>query len=206
VIDLACGQGVFCRQLFNKGIPVTGVDAAEDLIAAAKARGPSEIPYLPADARDLSRLAEGSFTAAACLLAIQNIHPLPPLFGSVARVLKPGGRLVIVMMHPCFRSPKECHWGWDEGARVQYRRVDKYLSPRKEPIVTHPGKKDGQYTWTFHRPIGDYISGLGKAGLLVDAMEEWPSHKTSDSGPRAPAENVARKEIPMFLAIRAVKR
>jgi hypothetical protein len=39
----------------------------------------------------------------------------------------------------------------------------------------------------------------------VDALEEWPSHKTSTSGPRAPAENVARKEIPMFLAVRAVK-
>jgi hypothetical protein len=36
-------------------------------------------------------------------------------------------------------------------------------------------------------------------------MEEWPSHKTSTSGPRAAAENVARKEIPMFLAIRALK-
>ena len=41
--------------------------------------------------------------------------------------------------------------------------------------------------------------------MLVDAMEEWPSHKVSTSGPRAPAENVARKEIPMFLALRAVK-
>jgi hypothetical protein len=36
-------------------------------------------------------------------------------------------------------------------------------------------------------------------------MEEWPSHKQSTSGPRAPAENTARKEIPMFLALRAVK-
>jgi hypothetical protein len=36
-------------------------------------------------------------------------------------------------------------------------------------------------------------------------MEEWPSHKTSTSGPRAAAENTARKEIPMFMAIRAVR-
>jgi hypothetical protein len=41
---------------------------------------------------------------------------------------------------------------------------------------------------------------------LVDAMEEWPSHKQSTSGPRAAAENVARREIPMFLAIRALKK
>jgi hypothetical protein len=36
-------------------------------------------------------------------------------------------------------------------------------------------------------------------------MEEWTSHKVSDSGPRAPAENKARQEIPMFMAVRAVK-
>jgi hypothetical protein len=41
--------------------------------------------------------------------------------------------------------------------------------------------------------------------LLIDAIEEWPSHKTSTSGPRAAAENTARKEIPMFMAVRAMK-
>jgi hypothetical protein len=41
--------------------------------------------------------------------------------------------------------------------------------------------------------------------LLIDSIEEWPSHKSSTSGPKAAAENAARKEIPMFLAIRAVK-
>ena len=49
------------------------------------------------------------------------------------------------------------------------------------------------------------MKALRNAGLLVDAIEEWPSHKTSTSGPRAAAENAARKEIPMFMAIRAVK-
>jgi hypothetical protein len=109
------------------------------------------------------------------------------------------------MMHPAFRSPKETSWGWDEKEAVQYRRVDKYLLPRKHPIVTHPGKKTGEYTWTFHKPLQDYVHALAQAGLYVNALEEWPSHKTSTSGPRAAAENTARKEIPMFLAIRAVK-
>jgi hypothetical protein len=88
---------------------------------------------------------------------------------------------------------------------VQYRRIDRYLLPRKSPIVTHPGSAPDQYTWTFHRPIGHYVKALRGAGLLVDALEEWPSHKTSAPGPRAAAENTARKEIPMFLALRAVK-
>jgi hypothetical protein len=71
--------------------------------------------------------------------------------------------------------------------------------------VTRPGIDAGTYTWTFHKPIEAYVKALRNAGLLIDALEEWPSHKTSTSGPRAHAENVSRKEIPMFLAIRAVK-
>jgi len=204
VLDVACGQGVLCRLLASRGIEVTGVDAAKPLIDSAIAQGPPEIRYQVGDARALTGLPPKRFDAAALVLAIQNIHPLPPVFQGISRVLKPGGRLVMVMMHPCFRGPKSTSWGWDENAGVQYRRVDRYLLPRKEPIVTHPGQSHDQYTWSFHRPMEAYIKALRNAGLLVDALEEWPSHKTSTSGRKAAAENRARAEIPMFMAVRAV--
>lgn len=204
-VDVACGQGVLCRLLHERGAQVTGLDAAAELVRAARQRGPEQVAYHAGDARDLSFLPAGHYSAAACVLAIQNIHPIQPVFAGVHRLLKAGGRFVIVMMHPCFRGPKETSWGWDETKKVQYRRVDRYLLPRKTPIVTHPGKNPHQYTWTFHRPLGSYVKALRNAGLLVDAIEEWPSHKTSDSGPRAAAENAARKEIPLFMAVRAVK-
>jgi len=204
-IDIACGQGVLCRHLHSLGAAVTGVDAAPPLIDAARRRGPAEIDYRLIDAANLSTLPPAFFDAAACVLAIQNINPLPPLLSGIAHLLSHPGRVVIVMMHPCFRGPKETSWGWDEKSAVQYRRVDRYLLPRKSPIVTHPGKPGGQYTWTFHRPLEAYARALRNAGLLIDAIEEWPSHRQSTSGPRAPAENRAREEIPMFMAIRAVK-
>jgi ubiquinone/menaquinone biosynthesis C-methylase UbiE len=209
VLDLACGQGVLCRLLAAKGITATGVDAAAELIRAARHRavdaGSAPMQFHIGDARDLPFLTDGQFTAAACVLAIQNMHPLGPVFTEAARLIQPGGKLVIVMMHPCFRGPKETAWGWDAAKSIQYRRTDRYLLPRKTPIVTHPGKDPGKYTWSFHKPIESYVKSLRNAGLLIDAMEEWPSHKKSTSGPRAAAENVAREEIPMFMAIRAVK-
>jgi ubiquinone/menaquinone biosynthesis C-methylase UbiE len=206
MIDLACGQGVLCRILQSKGVEVTGVDAADSLIRAARERGPGDIRYEVADARELGFLPADQFHAAACVLAIQNIHPIGPVFEGAARALNPEGKLVIVMMHPCFRGSKETSWDWDDQKKVQFRRVDRYLIPRKTPIVTHPGAAPDQYTWTFHKPIEAYIKALRNAGLLIDAMEEWTSHKTSTSGPRAGAENTARKEIPMFMGLRAVKR
>jgi ubiquinone/menaquinone biosynthesis C-methylase UbiE len=202
-LDVACGQGVFCRALAQRGLEVTGVDAAESLIQAGRSHGPASIHYHVADARDLSFVPPSHFAAASCLLAIQNIQDIGPVFAGVARVLKPTGRFVIVMVHPCFRGAKFTQWGWDEKEKVQYRRIGRYLIPRKTPIVTHPGSQPDEYTWTFHRPIASYIKALRQGGLVVDALEEWPSHKHSDSGPRAAAENLARKEIPLFLAIRA---
>jgi ubiquinone/menaquinone biosynthesis C-methylase UbiE len=205
ILDVACGQGVLCRVLAQGGAKVTGVDAAEPLIRLARERGDAGVTYQVGDARELDFLPGGVFDAATCILAIQNIHPIQGVFDTVGRRLKERGRFVVVMMHPCFRGAKESSWGWDEGKKVQYRRVDRYMVPRKSPIFANPGKRDGTYTWTFHKPIEYYVKACRKAGLLVDAMEEWCSHKVSDSGPRAGAENMARKEIPMFMAIRAVK-
>ena len=205
IVDVACGQGVLCRLLHERGVEATGVDAARELIAAAKERSDPAIHYHVGDGRKLEFLPENDFDGAACLLAIQNIHPIPPVFAGVARALKDRGKFVVVMMHPSFRGPKETSWGWDEQRKVQYRRVDRYLLPRKTPIVAHPGKKPGTYTWSFHKPLEAYVKAARNADLMIDAVEEWASHKKSTSGPRAPAENVAREEIPMFLAMRAIK-
>lgn len=204
-VDVACGQGVLCRALHERGVNVTGVDASQELIRTARQRSGDAIRYQLGDARDLSFLPPNDFAAVACVLSIQNLHPIQPVFAGIQRLLIPGGRLVMVMMHPCFRGPKETSWGWDEQNQVQYRRVNRYLLPRKAPIVTHPGSDAQQYTWTFHKPVEAYVKALRQAGLLIDAIEEWPSHKTSTSGPRAAAENLSRSEIPMFMAIRAVK-
>jgi hypothetical protein len=92
---------------------------------------------------------------------------------------------------------------------VQFRRVDRYMTERASAIVMNPGKaaagQKSVTTTTHHRPIGAYITALGAAGLLVDTMEEWTSRRSSEPGPRAEAENIARAEIPMFLALRARK-
>ncbi|HEY0007844.1 MAG TPA: methyltransferase [Tepidisphaeraceae bacterium] len=214
VLDVACGQGILGRLLAAKGVKSLGFDAAQELITAARQHAGALPPeqaalatYKMLDAAtDLeTHLPVNAFDAAACVLALQNINPIQPVCKNVARALRPGGRFVIAMMHPCFRGVKESHWGWDDDAAVQYRRVDRYLIPRKAPIVAHPGRKQSHYTWTFHKPIESYVKALRNAGLLIDAMEEWPSHKNSQPGPRAAAENQARKEIPMFLAIRAIK-
>lgn len=228
ILDVACGQGILCRRLADLGARVVGVDASPSLIERAKKIGNSaRCEYTVADARRLADLNMGTFDAAACVMAIMNIEPTGPVFAGVAKLLNPGGRFVIVMLHPAFRSPGQTAWGWSspetpphvKGERrppympttppKQFRRVDGYLSPGQREIVMNPGAvaagKPPVVTLTFHRPIQTYITALAEAGLRVDALEEWASVRTSQPGPKAAEENRARREIPMFLAIRAVK-
>ncbi len=97
----------------------------------------------------------------------------------------------------------------EDPAMKQYRRVDGYLSPGQREIVMNPGAaaggKTAVVTVTYHRPIQTYARVIAEAGLRIDAIEEWPSLRASEPGPRAAEENRSRREIPMFLAIRARK-
>lgn len=204
VLDLACGQGVFSRYLLSRGIThVEGLDASAEMVRLATARARGKVSFHVGDAGGQNVLKGKKFDAAACILAAQNIKSLKPVFLNVARWLKPGGKFVMVLTHPCFRIPRQTHWGWDEEKKIQFRRVDHYSSEINIPILTPPMAVSEKFTTTHHRPLQSYFAGLSAAGLWVDALEEWVSTKTSLPGKRSRAENRARKEIPMFLALRA---
>jgi ubiquinone/menaquinone biosynthesis C-methylase UbiE len=202
ILDLACGQGFFAREFAAAGALVTGVDVSPELIAIAREKSSADITFHVAPSHQFKAVG---FDAVAIILAIQNIEVFAETFSVAAKALSAGGRLYLVMTHPAFRVPKRSSWGWDESARLQYRRIDGYLGEAKVPIQMHPGDAPSARTITFHRPLQSYSKALQKAGFAISRLEEWNSHRTSQAGPRKAAEDRARKEIPLFLAIEAVK-
>ena len=69
----------------------------------------------------------------------------------------------------------------------------------------HPGMKDSEETISYHRSLQDFFKAFSKSNLAVTRLEEWISHKKSEQGPRQKAEDLARKEIPLFLMLEAKK-
>ena len=207
-LDLACGEGSFCRYILKQvDTNLIGLDASAQLIKqASQATRAKNTRFITGDAtRFATEFNPASIDGMSCMLAIQNINPLAPVLRDAATVLKPGGCFVLVMNHPAFRQPRQSGWGWDEERKLQYRRIDAYLTSYEMPIIAHPGSKPSVKTYSYHRPLSEYVQELARHGFVVDALEEWISDKNSDSGPRAKAENVARQEFPLFLAIRARK-
>jgi ubiquinone/menaquinone biosynthesis C-methylase UbiE len=207
VIDIACGQGFFAREINKLGAKVTGVDIGKELIDIAREESPKEISYIVSSADNLPIDKTNTFDKAIIVLAIQNIKDLNKTISEAYRVLKNNGKLYMVLNHPSFRIPKKSSWAFDENTNSQYRRIDSYMSDMEIKMDMNPGSsyKNKEFTISFHRPLQVYFKSINKAGFKVGRLEEWISHKESSPGPKADEENRIRKEIPMFMAIEIVK-
>ncbi len=209
IIDIACGQGFFSHAYASAGASVLGVDISPELVKRARERGVGGARFEVAPASNLKPVPGNSFDGAMIVLALQNIKEMPETLREASRILVAGGTLVLVLNHPCFRIPKASAWGYDETAKMQYRRVERYGTSFSADIDMAPGargKKPTARTVSFHRPLQEYVKVLAGAGFAVVGLEEWISHRRSEPGPRAKAEDAARKEFPLFLTIVARKQ
>ncbi|MFO0838980.1 MAG: class I SAM-dependent methyltransferase [Phycisphaerae bacterium] len=221
LLDLCCGQGVLARALIAaqpKLAEVIGVDASPRLIEAARRRARGEqhggaaatprpaMRFEVADACALGSLADGAFDAAACIMAVHDVEDVAGLFRSAASAVRPMAAFVVILMHPCFRIPRQSSWGWDHARKLQYRRLDRYAEAMQIPIATHPSRDASQRTLYFHRPLSDVAGALLAAGFVITAVEELYSHRRASPGGRSRGENRAATEFPLFLAMVARRR
>lgn len=204
VLDIGAGQGVLAPYLAKAGVCYTGVEISPRLIKIARSRHGQHGQFIQADARQLDSLPglhDLRFDAAVFLLSIQDMQPLDVVLRSASRALRLGGRLVILMTHPCFRIPRQSGWGWDAGRKLAYRRVDRYLTPLPVPMKPYPGQSG--VTLSFHRPLNLYINTLAANGLLIEQLCEIPADKIDQR--QAHVDHLGRAEIPLFLGLRTRK-
>lgn len=102
VLELGCGMGRYTLLLAEMGIAVEGLDLSPVLLERlrAYAGGRRSIPLHCGDISDPPPALTGRFDVAAGFFVLHHLEDLPRVFGAVARLLKPGGRVVFLEPNP----------------------------------------------------------------------------------------------------------
>ncbi len=183
VLDLGCGEGQVMRR--HEG-DVVGCDVSLDLLRLTRQ------PVVCAELPDLSWIRKGSFDGAYMVLVLEHLEDLT-IFDAVARVVRPGGSLTIVMNHPAFTAEGagpimdptdgEILWRWGS-----------YFDPSAS---TMPGA-DSAVTF-HHRPLSDVLNAAAAAGW---ALEEIHERGFSNAAIATRPEYVGQEQMPRLLGAR----
>ena len=145
VLDAACGTGRHAEWLAAQGHDVVGVDVSPAMLARARAK----IPSGRFEQGDLTALPQpdASVDAVLCTLALVHVADLRPALAEFARVVRPGGRIVISDVHPFLVA-----LGW----QAQFR--------------TAAG--DTAFVRLHRHLASDYARAAVEAGLAVVSLHE----------------------------------
>jgi 2-polyprenyl-3-methyl-5-hydroxy-6-metoxy-1,4-benzoquinol methylase len=211
VLDIACGNGLTSRWLAAMGAEVVAFDLAEEMIAHARERTREHVErihYLVLDATDeaaLLELGEGQYDAALCNMALFDMAEIGPLMRALARLLRPGGRFVFSVLHPCFNSPHtaqvaEMEDREGEMVTTYSVKVFSYITPTAAHAAAIAGQPRPQLV--FHRPLEVLLGAGFEVGFVLDRLEErtFPPDYPSGKSPLSWGGNFS--EIPPVLAAR----
>lgn len=153
-LDVGCGEGRVGRLLSAKNHRMTGIDSSRTLVELARAAGGYE-QLVCGDAANLPWKAD-AFDLALAYMTLHDMENLAGAVGEIARVLEPGGRLCVAIVHPLNRPPEA---------------LDDYFSQRRFALEV---ERDG-LRMTFEsidRPLEAYLRALGGVGFVVEQLRE----------------------------------
>jgi SAM-dependent methyltransferase len=145
-VDAACGTGRITRELVKRGHRVLGFDISPGMLARARANVP-DAEFAEASFTDLP-VEDSSADNVVCTLAVSHLDDLGPFFAEAARVLKPGGHLVI--------STVQGH----------------FFGSRLYPIIERDADGTFGYMPQWRHSTGEFLRAALPHGFAVRACEE----------------------------------
>lgn len=191
-LDVGCGEGRFCRLLNARGIAATGVDPTAGLIEEARRRDPAG-DYQLGGAEAL-KAPDGAFDLVVSYLSLIDIDDVDAAIAEMARVLRPGGALLIANLNGFATAATGGGWR-RELLRGPVFEIDRYLEPRR-----NEARWRGIAVHNWHRPLETYMRLLLGAGLVLRHFAEPAPH----GGPPEKADRYTR--VPQFVVMEWEKR
>ncbi|MGH3793654.1 MAG: class I SAM-dependent methyltransferase [Pseudonocardiaceae bacterium] len=196
ILDAGCGEGYLSRALARQGALAIGVDCCAELVEAARAAAREsglDVDYYTRRVDDIP-LANDRCDVVVCNHLLNDIESLSVTFREFSRVTRDGGRLIILMLHPCFYGV-----GAERSVMRSYPTPEEYFSVRTvEQEFKVAGIRSPAPVRMWLRPLEDYVSELGKAGFSITSLSE--PHPSAEQLAADPwwRENFVR---PLFLLI-----
>lgn len=209
LLDVACGNGLTSRRLASAGASVVAFDFSEAMINFARQKdGQSTIDYRVVDAmrrEQLLQLGVSSFDGALCNMALMDIADINPLMKALAELLRPNGRFVFSVLHPCFNSPAIVQMGELEDRGGTYIttysvKISRYLTPYTQAGLAMLEQPVPHLY--FHRPLSALLAPALDAGLVLDGMEERAFPAENKGGSTPLSWNGHFSDIPAVLVVR----
>jgi SAM-dependent methyltransferase len=200
VLDAGCGEGYLTREVARRGArQVTGADKSAALIAAAQAvsAGQPAVRFREADVAALP-FGDASFDLAIVNHVLNDLSDITTPVRELARVLRPGGRLVILMLHPCFYG----HRAERQAIRRTLPVADYFAAREIEQHFEVDGIVSPEPTTSWVRPLEAYTEAITGSGLYLTSLTE-----PHPSDAQLAASEWWRKNFPrpLFLLITASK-
>ena len=181
ILDAGCGEGYLSRILASRGAHVVGVDACQGLIDAAEAlpaEGRGSLSFTRATV-DALPIDDASVDLVVCNHLFSHLHDPSQAIGEFGRVLRSGGRLVILTLHPCFYT-----FGAERGASDSVP-ASEYLAGRAidQRFVVDGLESPAEITSWLH-PLEYYSRTLRDHGFVIaDLREPHPTADQMESDP-----------------------
>ncbi len=197
ICNRGCGEGHLARRLAEQGARVLGVDIAAALLTLANRQSDGSNPrFVLDDAQRLASLDDHVFDLVVCNMALMDVPNLAACYEAVGRVLRPEGRLVFSITHPCFQAPAAEN-DVDHDGRFLARRVSRYATEgywRSTNIEGIRGR-----VGAHHRTLATYVNQLASEGFAIERLAELGP--ASVAGNRVHVSNKAA--IPSVLIVAA---
>ncbi len=191
ILDVGCGSGWLSRLLQSAGAYVTGIDGSATLLHMARVAAP-DVVFLEYNLAQGLPPLNHSFDRVVAHMVLMDIPNIHPLLAGIRSVLKPQGKFIFTMQHPCFF---QCKSRRDDKTGELFRMVKGYLKPEVWRIESFGGHNH------YHRSLTYYFDHLRAHQFAVTRLYE-PEHIPSDGVPEA--EQVFWRGIPVFILIEAI--